>query len=34
VQGVAEGVDQNGRLVVRTDAGEEVLGVGDVVHVR
>jgi BirA family transcriptional regulator, biotin operon repressor / biotin---[acetyl-CoA-carboxylase] ligase len=34
VQGVAEAVDREGRLVVRTDAGVEVLGVGDVVHVR
>jgi BirA family biotin operon repressor/biotin-[acetyl-CoA-carboxylase] ligase len=34
VQGVAEGVDHDGRLVVRTDAGREVLGAGDVVHVR
>jgi BirA family biotin operon repressor/biotin-[acetyl-CoA-carboxylase] ligase len=34
VQGVAEGVDHDGRLVVRTDAATEVLGVGDVVHVR
>jgi BirA family biotin operon repressor/biotin-[acetyl-CoA-carboxylase] ligase len=34
VQGVAEAVDRYGRLVVRTDAGTEVLGVGDVVHVR
>jgi BirA family transcriptional regulator, biotin operon repressor / biotin---[acetyl-CoA-carboxylase] ligase len=34
VHGVAEGVDHEGRLLVRTDAGTEVLGVGDVVHVR
>jgi BirA family transcriptional regulator, biotin operon repressor / biotin---[acetyl-CoA-carboxylase] ligase len=34
VQGVAEAVDHDGRLVVRTDAGIEVLGAGDVVHVR
>ena len=34
VQGVAEAVDRDGRLVVRTDAGTEVLGAGDVVHVR
>jgi BirA family transcriptional regulator, biotin operon repressor / biotin---[acetyl-CoA-carboxylase] ligase len=33
-QGVAEAVDGEGRLVIRTDAGIEVLGVGDVVHVR
>ena len=34
VQGVAEAIDREGRLVVRTDAGTEVVGVGDVVHVR
>jgi BirA family biotin operon repressor/biotin-[acetyl-CoA-carboxylase] ligase len=34
VQGVAEAVDHDGRLVVRTEAGIEVLGAGDVVHVR
>ncbi len=34
VEGMAEAVDAEGRLVVRTDAGREVLGVGDVVHVR
>jgi BirA family biotin operon repressor/biotin-[acetyl-CoA-carboxylase] ligase len=34
VQGLAEGIDSDGRLLVRTDAGTEVLGVGDVVHVR
>ena len=34
VEGVAEAVDHDGRLVVRTDAGTEVLGAGDVVHVR
>jgi BirA family biotin operon repressor/biotin-[acetyl-CoA-carboxylase] ligase len=34
VQGVAEAVDRDGRLVIRTDAGIEVLGAGDVVHVR
>jgi BirA family transcriptional regulator, biotin operon repressor / biotin---[acetyl-CoA-carboxylase] ligase len=34
VQGVADGVDSDGRLLVRTAAGTEVLGVGDVVHVR
>ena len=27
-------VDEGGRLVVRTEAGEERLGAGDVVHVR
>jgi BirA family biotin operon repressor/biotin-[acetyl-CoA-carboxylase] ligase len=34
VQGVAEAIDSDGRLVVRTDAGTEILGAGDVVHVR
>jgi BirA family biotin operon repressor/biotin-[acetyl-CoA-carboxylase] ligase len=34
VTGEATGIDDDGRLVVRTDAGEERLGAGDVVHVR
>jgi BirA family biotin operon repressor/biotin-[acetyl-CoA-carboxylase] ligase len=34
VAGEAVDVDPNGRLVVRTDAGEEHLGAGDVVYVR
>jgi len=34
VVGRAVDVDEGGRLVVRTDAGEEHLGAGDVVHVR
>ena len=34
VVGRAVDVDEAGRLVVRTDAGEEHLGAGDVVHVR
>jgi BirA family biotin operon repressor/biotin-[acetyl-CoA-carboxylase] ligase len=34
VVGEAVDVDEAGRLVVRTDAGEERLGAGDVVHVR
>jgi BirA family transcriptional regulator, biotin operon repressor / biotin---[acetyl-CoA-carboxylase] ligase len=32
--GEAVRVDDHGRLVVRTDAGEQVVGAGDVVHVR
>jgi len=32
--GEAVRVDEHGRLVVRTDAGEQVVGAGDVVHVR
>ncbi|MCW2847962.1 MAG: biotin--[acetyl-CoA-carboxylase] ligase [Marmoricola sp.] len=34
VTGEAVDVDAGGRLVVRTETGEEHLGVGDVVHVR
>ncbi len=34
VSGEAVDVDEGGRLVVRTEAGEERLGAGDVVHVR
>jgi len=34
VSGQAVDVDAGGRLVVRTEAGEEHLGAGDVVHVR
>ena len=32
--GRAVGLDGDGRLVVRTDAGEQVFGAGDVVHLR
>lgn len=32
--GVATGIDDQGRLVVRTDGGERPVGAGDVVHVR
>ena len=34
VVGQAVDVDEAGRLVVRTEEGEERLGAGDVVHVR
>jgi BirA family biotin operon repressor/biotin-[acetyl-CoA-carboxylase] ligase len=34
VVGEAVDIDESGRLVVRTEAGEERLGAGDVVHVR
>ena len=34
VVGEAVDVDAGGRLVVRTEAGEQHLGAGDVVHVR
>jgi BirA family biotin operon repressor/biotin-[acetyl-CoA-carboxylase] ligase len=34
LEGVAEAIDGQGRLVVRTAAGREVLGAGDVIHVR
>lgn len=32
--GTAERIDHDGRLVVRTDAGETTVGAGDVVHAR
>ena len=34
VSGIALAVEADGRLRVRTDAGEEVVGAGDVRHVR
>jgi BirA family biotin operon repressor/biotin-[acetyl-CoA-carboxylase] ligase len=34
VRGVAEEVDDEGRLVVRTPSGPRALAAGDVVHVR
>jgi BirA family transcriptional regulator, biotin operon repressor / biotin---[acetyl-CoA-carboxylase] ligase len=34
VEGVAEAVDSDGRLVVRTAAGREVFSAGDVTHLR
>ena len=34
VEGEAEAIDRGGRLVVRTDAGLETFGAGDVVHLR
>jgi BirA family biotin operon repressor/biotin-[acetyl-CoA-carboxylase] ligase len=34
VEGVAEAIDRDGRLVVRTGSGTETLGAGDVVHLR
>jgi BirA family biotin operon repressor/biotin-[acetyl-CoA-carboxylase] ligase len=34
VEGVAESIDTDGRLVVRTDSGRQVFGAGDVVHLR
>jgi BirA family biotin operon repressor/biotin-[acetyl-CoA-carboxylase] ligase len=34
VEGVAEAIDDGGRLVVRTDTGRQVFGAGDVVHLR
>jgi len=34
LSGEAVRVDEHGRLVVRTDSGEQVVGAGDVVHVR
>jgi BirA family biotin operon repressor/biotin-[acetyl-CoA-carboxylase] ligase len=32
--GVASGIDPDGRLMVQTDSGTQILGAGDVVHVR
>jgi BirA family transcriptional regulator, biotin operon repressor / biotin---[acetyl-CoA-carboxylase] ligase len=34
VEGTAEAIDRAGRLVVRTEAGPETFGAGDVVHLR
>jgi BirA family biotin operon repressor/biotin-[acetyl-CoA-carboxylase] ligase len=34
VTGVAEEIDTTGRLVLRTSAGRQVFGAGDVVHLR
>jgi BirA family biotin operon repressor/biotin-[acetyl-CoA-carboxylase] ligase len=34
VEGVADAIDRGGRLVVRTDAGLETFGAGDVIHLR
>ena len=34
VQGVVEDIDTDGRLVVRTSAGRETFGAGDVMHLR
>jgi BirA family biotin operon repressor/biotin-[acetyl-CoA-carboxylase] ligase len=34
VEGAAVAIDETGRLVVRTAAGERALGAGDVLHVR
>ena len=34
VSGTAESIDVDGRLVLRTDAGRQVFGAGDVIHLR
>jgi BirA family biotin operon repressor/biotin-[acetyl-CoA-carboxylase] ligase len=34
VEGVAEAIDRDGRLVVRTETGVQSVGAGDVVHLR
>ncbi len=34
VEGVADAIDRDGRLVVRTETGLETFGAGDVVHLR
>ena len=34
VRGDATGIDEDGRLIVATEAGSQVFGAGDVVHLR
>ena len=34
VEGIAERIDADGRLVVRTDSGRSVYGAGDVIHLQ
>jgi biotin-(acetyl-CoA carboxylase) ligase len=34
VEGIADRVDPDGRLVVRTDSGRSVYGAGDVIHLQ
>jgi biotin-(acetyl-CoA carboxylase) ligase len=34
MEGVATGVDSGGRLVVRTDSRVQIVGAGDVIHLR
>jgi BirA family biotin operon repressor/biotin-[acetyl-CoA-carboxylase] ligase len=34
MEGTATGVDAGGRLVVRTDTGVQIVGAGDVIHLR
>jgi len=34
LDGVAESIDADGRLMVRTSSGTEVIGAGDVIHLR
>jgi biotin-(acetyl-CoA carboxylase) ligase len=34
VEGVADRIDGDGRLVIRTTSGSAVYGAGDVVHLR
>jgi BirA family biotin operon repressor/biotin-[acetyl-CoA-carboxylase] ligase len=34
VEGIADRIDEDGRLVVRTNSGSAVYGAGDVVHLQ
>jgi BirA family biotin operon repressor/biotin-[acetyl-CoA-carboxylase] ligase len=34
VEGIADRIDPDGRLVVRTDSGTSVYGAGDVIHLQ
>jgi biotin-(acetyl-CoA carboxylase) ligase len=34
VEGTADRIDPDGRLVVRTDSGTSVYGAGDVIHLQ
>jgi BirA family biotin operon repressor/biotin-[acetyl-CoA-carboxylase] ligase len=34
IEGIADRIDSDGRLVVRTDTGSSVYGAGDVIHLQ
>jgi BirA family biotin operon repressor/biotin-[acetyl-CoA-carboxylase] ligase len=34
VEGIADGIDEDGRLVVRTTSGSSAYGAGDVIHLQ
>jgi BirA family biotin operon repressor/biotin-[acetyl-CoA-carboxylase] ligase len=34
VKGIADGIDDDGRLIVRTTSGSSVYGAGDVIHLQ